>query len=501
YLPLEPDEVKPVELPLPDPATAGDHSSAQLLRNAARLNFRSGAGPFRSLGQISVRPRPYQFVPLLMGLRLDRVRLLIADDVGVGKTIEGALIARELLDRGEVTRLAIICPPHLCDQWQQELVDKFQLPAEVIRSGTIAQLERRLPPGRSVFEHFPVFVTSIDFVKSGRYYSLFLSQCPDLVIVDEAHTCTRPPGSSAAQQQRHNLVRQLADRPERHMILLTATPHSGLEEQFRSLLGLLKPEFEAESFDLTQEDDRKELARHFVQRRRADVRHWLGADTKFPRRDASEEPYSLSADYRRLFDRVFEFAREIVKSAETLTGFRQRIRYWTALALLRCVMSSPAAAQAAFQARARRITGDESFDLDSDETAASLFDPTSQEANQDNVPTEVVDQGEATFSDSEVRRLREFSRQVAALSPASDTKFSKLTTVLEQLLAEGRHPIVYCRFIPTSNYVAERLKENSGHVWKDCRIVSITGERSEDERTEMVEELHIPAESWSPLTA
>ena len=77
------------------------------LFNAARLSLRSGATPFRSLGRISVTPRPYQFVPLIMALRLDPVRLLIADDVGVGKTIEAGMIARELLrDRGIAKRLA-----------------------------------------------------------------------------------------------------------------------------------------------------------------------------------------------------------------------------------------------------------------------------------------------------------------------------------------------------------------------------------------------------------
>lgn len=159
YLPLKLDTVEPATFPAPDPKTSGDHTAARLLRDAARLGFPSGAGPFRCLGRISVRPRPYQLVPLLLALRLDTVRLLIADDVGIGKTIQGALIARELLDRGEVRRLAVLCPPHLCDQWQRELSEKFHLEAEVVRSGTLAQLERRLPrPDLSIFEYYPYLV-------------------------------------------------------------------------------------------------------------------------------------------------------------------------------------------------------------------------------------------------------------------------------------------------------------------------------------------------------
>src|SRR5207245_4466117 len=105
----------------PDPQALGDYRSCRLLRDAVRLGFRSSAGPFRSFAHIGVEPRPYQFVPLLMALKLDPVRLLIADDVGIGKTIEAGLIARELLDRGDASRLAVLCPPHLAEQWQGEL--------------------------------------------------------------------------------------------------------------------------------------------------------------------------------------------------------------------------------------------------------------------------------------------------------------------------------------------------------------------------------------------
>jgi hypothetical protein len=114
YLPLEPEPPVAAAFDLPDPAKPGSQAAALLLRDALRLKLRAGAGPFRSFGNISVEPRAYQLAPLLMALRLDTLRLLIADDVGIGKTIEAGLIARELLDRGEVERLAVICPPHLC---------------------------------------------------------------------------------------------------------------------------------------------------------------------------------------------------------------------------------------------------------------------------------------------------------------------------------------------------------------------------------------------------
>ena len=168
YLPLEGRDVAQAEFAPPDPRAAGDSTAALLLRDATRLNFRAGAGPFRSLGRIAVEPRAYQLVPLLMALRLSPVRLLIADDVGIGKTVEAALIARELLDRGEIRRLAVLCPPHLCDQWQAELASKFHIAAEVVRPGTVARLERGLAINESLFDHYPALVVSLDYIKSDR---------------------------------------------------------------------------------------------------------------------------------------------------------------------------------------------------------------------------------------------------------------------------------------------------------------------------------------------
>jgi len=130
---------------LPDPARLGDFRSCRLLRNALRLGFRSSAGPFRSFAHLAIEPRPYQLVPLLMALKLDPIRILISDDVGIAKRLKPRSFARELLDRGEVTRLAVLCPPQLAEQWQRELRDKFNIEAELVLPGTATRLERGLP--------------------------------------------------------------------------------------------------------------------------------------------------------------------------------------------------------------------------------------------------------------------------------------------------------------------------------------------------------------------
>jgi len=181
-----------------------------------------------------VRPRPCQFVPLIMALKLEAVRMLIADNVGVGKTIEAALIARELLVRGDALRLCVICPSHLCDQWQAELETKFHIHAKVVRTSAWARLERELPRrDLSVYEHYRHLVITVDFAKRDSRRGAFVVHCPDLVIVDEAHTA-KDSGrvGSHEQQQSHELVHAVAKDQSRHLLLLTATPHSGIEGSF-----------------------------------------------------------------------------------------------------------------------------------------------------------------------------------------------------------------------------------------------------------------------------
>ena len=148
-LTLSGENVRSAQFPPPTVEDLADATGAYLLWQSARLSLREGATPFRSLGRISIRPRVYQFVPLLMALRLDPVRMLIADDVGVGKTIEALLIARERIDRGEIKRICVLCPPCLCDQWQKELAEKFNLASEIIRAGTIGDWSGERPAPRA----------------------------------------------------------------------------------------------------------------------------------------------------------------------------------------------------------------------------------------------------------------------------------------------------------------------------------------------------------------
>lgn len=467
HLGLESVPVADASFPLPAPTQKAGHDAALLLRDALVLSLRRGAGPFRSFGQISIEPRAYQLVPLLMALKLDTVRLLIADDVGIGKTIEAALIARELLDRGDVERFAVLCPPHLVEQWVSELEGRFHLRPVAVTAASAARLERNLPPSESIFTTHAHTVVSLDYIKSERRRAEFLRACPELVIVDEAHTCA---STGQGRHQRYELLKGLVDDKTRHLVMLTATPHSGDQEAYFRLLGLLHPDFTALS---NSEGDahrklRDRLAAHFVQRRRPDIAEWREGNI-FPRRELKELTYRLTGTWERFFDAVLDYCASIVAAAGD-DSRRQRLNFWGTLALMRCVASSPAAAVQALRTRA----GLEE-EIAEDDVEARIFDGATDALLDDDVePSAGTDAGElATL----IAQAEELAGQ------AGDPKLKLLTNHIAELVKDGFNPVIFCRYIATAHYLGQHLHENI----KGVTIDAVTGEQTSDERKERIE--------------
>ncbi|MCA9249524.1 MAG: DEAD/DEAH box helicase [Phycisphaerales bacterium] len=481
------EPVSSASFSLPNWQQPGDFNSCRLLRDAARISTRSAAGPFRSFGKIAVDPRPYQLVPLLMAMRLDPIRLLIADDVGIGKTVEACLIAKELIERGEVTRMAILCPPHLAEQWQRELSQKFHIDAELVLSSTVQRLERGLQPGESIYQRYRYIIVSTDFIKSPRHRSDFLRECPELVIVDEAHACTLSGGVGRSRQARFELIRDVSQSSDRHLILVTATPHSGNEDAFRSLLSLIDAKFGDLPRDLESDSRsaiRAELAQHLVQRLRRNVIAMdkeLKTETTFPDREDAEESYKLGTEYKKLFGKVLGFASELV-SDETGTKRNRRVRWWSALALLRAMASSPAAAAATLRNRA--ATADAENDADVEELGRrAVLDQEELEI------TEVFDMtpGGNTAEDTSqtAERLKRLAREAEGLYGKEDAKLQKAIKLIKDLVKSDYNPIIFCRFIDTAEYVASHLRD----ALKGVEVAAVTGTLPPKEREDRIAEL------------
>lgn len=459
--------------------------AARILYNACRLSFRDIAGPFQCLGRLSFEPRPYQMVPLILALKHKLIRLLISDDVGIGKTLESLLIAKELLDRKEIHRFAVICLPHLCEQWQNEIRDKFGLEAEIIRSSTISRLEKNMRANQNVFRDIPFQIISIDYIKTSDRKPMFIQHCPEFIIVDEAHTCAKPKGANKSQQLRHSLLSDLA-QTERHIVLLTATPHSGNNEEFQSLIGLLKPEFK--HFTLEDARQREELSHYFIQRRRADVKPYVGNDMIFPARVQFDAKYELSTSYHALLMDIIDYVREGVKAARSLEKIKQRYIYWDLLALIRGVMSSPEAGISMLQNKISKRSNDSENATDDNDKTYKFNDALKDGLLGDDVIPESYEES----SSSEKNKFRSFISVLRDIKEKKqDNKVTELARTVEFALNSGYNPIIFCQYIQTAeyckDYIAKHLSNNK--KYKDVAVEVITSRLTDEDRKMKIDEL------------
>jgi len=460
---LEITPVEPARFDLPVDARNTVQAKAALLADALRLTLRRGAGPFRSAAQLAFEPRVYQLVPLLMALRLQVPRLLIADDVGIGKTIEAGLILRELMDRGEVEAFSVLCPPHLVEQWVVELKSRFGIDAVAVTSGSAARLERGLPLSQTLFDAYPHTVVSLDYIKAEKRRESFARACPDFVIVDEAHACV---GTGTGKQQRFELLAGLARDLERRLILLTATPHSGDEEAFGRLLSLIDPAFVAMNFDDARYRER--LARHFVQRRRIDLvaGEWH-EERAFPKHETTEFSYRLSQAHLGFQEAVLDYCLGVVSRAGDDLRDR-RLAFWGTLALMRCVGSSPAAALSAL--RNRMVS------------EANRLEPQIYDDDGDDEDAVDLEPGASFAADPALLGLIDLA---SALKPDSDPKLNALIDALKPLVKQGANPVVFCRYLATADYVRDGLRR----AFPKLTIDAVTGVLTPDERRDRVAEM------------
>src|SRR5688572_1702410 len=212
----------------------------------------AGATPacdsLRSLTSARIELHPFQLEPALAMVRGMAARILLADAVGLGKTIQAGLIVAETLARTPEAHVLVVCPASLREQWARELEQRFALTPALIDSTALARPSLRTAPGANPWLAHPLVIASVDFVKRAEVLRGLESGIWDVVVIDEAH-------GLAGRSDRHAAATLLAERA-RTVVLLTATPHSGNEENFRRLCGIgeLHPRFPLAVFHRTRQD-------------------------------------------------------------------------------------------------------------------------------------------------------------------------------------------------------------------------------------------------------
>lgn len=312
---LEPGAKVSEKVELPDPVGFDSPDRLDAFLDAVRwgaiatADVRALQAPFRS----GIDIEDYQLDPLVRAVQMPRVSLLVADDVGLGKTIEAGMVVQELLVRNRARTVLIICPAGLQIHWRDQMRDKFGLDFRMVDSTLMKELRRSRGIHVNPWSHFPRLITSIDFIKRERPMRLLRELLPtentyprklDLLIIDEAHNVA-PSGSGkyAVDSLRTQAIRTLTPHFE-HKLFLTATPHNGYQESFSALLELL----DNQRFARGVMPNKGQLEAVMVRRLKSELVGWDGKP-RFPKRELDAIEVAYPEEERQVHAWLKEYAQ------------------------------------------------------------------------------------------------------------------------------------------------------------------------------------------------
>lgn len=277
---------------------------------------------------------PYQLDPALQALRQPRSRILIADAVGLGKTLEAGVLASELIQRGRGKRILVVTQKAMLTQFQKEWWSRFSIPLVRLDSVGLARVRNRIPANHNPFNHFDRSIISIDTLKSNLEYRNYLENAWwDIIVIDECHNVAARAGETGLSR-RARLAKLLATRSDT-LMLLSATPHDGSARSFASLMSLLDPTAISDPDDYTPADFRSKGL--VIRRFKKDIRNQVSADFQERETTCLRTPASAQeeAAYRALLDIPF------TQGGQHKPGRQQELQR---IGLQKGLFSSPAAA-------------------------------------------------------------------------------------------------------------------------------------------------------------
>lgn len=440
---------------------SGDGEATFLTIEAIRIRNAYLFDPLYAVHAAQVDPLPHQLDAVYRFiLPQTRIRFLLADDPGAGKTIMAGLVLKELKMRGLVKRTLIIVPGHLQDQWQREMWEKFgehfiQVNRSVINSYW----------GRNVWRDYSQVITSMDFAKQEDVLSTLVDADWDLVIVDEAHKLAayRYVGEDVKKTERYKLGEKVAIRT-RSLLFLTATPHRGDPENFRLLLDLLEPHFFSSTQLLEQavHDGDNPL---FLRRLKEELKDFDGRPL-FPPRHVHTVKYRLSERERQLYNAVTNYVREHMDKA--LKANRRNVAF-AMLVLQRRLASSIRALRDSLERRQKRLKDllqlgqwlkeQDIGRIDWDELEdASEAERLKQEQELVEKLTNAQTQKEL---EEEIAQLENLIRMAKEVEKAEEeTKLQELRRVVEneRLWETGEKLLVFTESVKTMEYLAAKLR-------------------------------------------
>ncbi|QDU69635.1 DEAD/DEAH box helicase [Engelhardtia mirabilis] len=384
------------------------------------------AGTALSLGhRAALDPADYQLQPAVKALAQPRPRILMADGVGLGKTVEVGILLAELIARGRGDRILVVCLKSILAQFQKELWSRFTIPLVRLDSVGIQRVRSKIPSTENPFYFFDRAIISIDTLKKDRKYRRFLEESRwDAIVIDECQNVADRSGArttSAGASQRYRLARLLA-RTTDALILTSATPHDGKPESFASLMNLLEPTAVADPSNFTKD----EVEGYFLRRFKKDVAGEVGE--AFRERElrplhidaGREECAALAAIQAATFKTV-----ERVKH-----GKGKGILFRTLL--LKGFLSSPAACLETIGERLKKLDALDAAGQDAENVA------------HDRAALEAI------------------AEKAGAVEPAVFSKLARFLDEMRPLLDDGERVVVFSERIATLKLLQERLCAKKG---------------------------------------
>jgi superfamily II DNA or RNA helicase len=410
---------------LPSLSALDDPSKLEAFLDAVRWGAATNAdrgylqAPFRS----GVSIEDYQLDPLVRAIDMARTNLLIADDVGLGKTIEAGLVIQEMLLRHRARTILVLCPSSLQEKWRTEMAEKFGLEFRIVDTESVKRSRRERGLHANPWTSFPRLIASIDWAKQGEGIRLLRDALPpqttfprrfDLLIVDEAHNVAPTVGKYAVESLRTRLVRLLAPHFQ-HKLFLTATPHDGYTGSFTALLELLDDQRFSRNI-LPPED---QLARVMVRRLKSDL-----VDSKGRRLYPVRRLEALTVDYRNDEREARQLLEQYIASREGQDDREEAAWHFVHQLLRKRLWSSPAAFASTLWRHTAAIEGK------GDTRRTSRFD--------ERILRRAIAKTEEDYADDETREsaegeaIDEASRRLRPLSADEKRLLERLRSWAEQ---------------------------------------------------------------------
>jgi len=431
--------VEPADVDLTYDLSPGYADTKLYLEAALRSAPQIGDQP-HVLGAAAIDDLPFQHEPVRRAIKQPRIRLLLADDVGLGKTLQAGLVCAELTVRKRAQRVLVVTTRAMLTQFQKEFWTRFSIPLARLDSAAIRRMRNSIPATYNVFDQFDRAIVSVDTLKKDSQYRIALEQSRwDLVIIDEAHNVAERRSARAGRNQRARLANLLASRADA-LLLLTATPHDGSASSFSSLVRMLDGTRVPDPDDLRRPDIEDLVIRRF----RSSPEVMRDIRKSVPERVVSRRPFRLDPTEDAVLHAIAELKLDMDEQAQGKV--RAIDLFKTTLA--KSAFSSPAACLETVGNRLKRIEA-----------------------------------GQARGSEQDIAALQKVRSSLALVGPENFKKYTELGKLLQELKWTGRDKrdrlVIFSERIATLNWLHERLASDLG--LPAGAVVKVDGSRLESD--------------------